>query len=522
MAEQFDAVVLGSGAGGLTAALALRSRGAEVALIEADGVLGGTSAIGGGNLWIPGNAAMVRAGHADDLAGALAYLRRVSGPGPRSANARAFVDHGTRLVEFVETHSALRFGSIPRHDYHPDWDGAGFGRSLEPDPFAAGDLLSERASWFRTNPTRAPLTYVEYRQGADPELIASRRGQDVRTQGAALVAGLGHACLTRGVEVVKGSSVITAAPGAEGGYAVELTGSRTLHAPALVIATGGFAGSPQMRRAFLPAVDFETLSVGRGVGDGLRFGLDCGAALFGIGDGWLGATHAPGDGRPASLVVRELALPGSMLVNGDGRRFVNEALGYNDVGKGMLAFDPARGSYDCAHAWLVFDAAFRARHPVLGVSPDSPPSASWKQANDLTALALALALPPGELEQSVERMNEAAASGVDPEFGRGGDPHQRFNGDSGHSPNPCLGPIAKPPFFAAPIRPGLCNTKGGLDVDARARVLDRDGSPIPGLHAVGDVAATVMGHGYAGAGASLGPAMTFGMIAAEVIANGNG
>jgi succinate dehydrogenase/fumarate reductase flavoprotein subunit len=520
MVERYDAVVIGSGAGGLTAALALRCRGAPVALVEADDVVGGTSAIGGGNLWIPGNAAMARAGQTDDLAGAFAYLRRVSGPGPRSANARAFVEHGARLVEFVEAHSLLRFGSIPRYDYHADWDGAGFGRSLEPAPFAAGDLLRERASWFRTNPTRAPLTYVEYRQGADAELIASRHAEDIRTQGAALVAGLGHACLTRGVEVVKRSPAITVTHDSGGGYVVELAGSRTLRAPALVIATGGFAHSPQLRRAFLPAIDFETLSVGRGVGDGLRFGLGCGAALFGIGDGWLGATHVPGNGGPASLVVRELALPGSMLVNRDGRRFVNEALGYNDVGKGMLAFDPARGSFFCAHSWLVFDAAFRARHPVLGVSPDDPPAASWKQANDLSALALALALPKGELEQSVERMNEAAASGSDREFGRGSDAHQRFNGDAGHSPNPCLGPIATPPFFAAPIKLGLCNTKGGLDVDSHARVLNCDGSPIPGLYAVGDVAATVMGYGYAGAGASLGPAMTFGMMAAESIATG--
>lgn len=517
MAQRYDAVVLGSGAAGLTAALALRSRGAQVALIEADEVLGGTSAIGGGNLWIPGNAAMARAGQVDEPASALAYLRRVSGPGPRSANARAFVDNGAMLAEFVESHSALRFGSIPRHDYHPTWAGAGFGRSLEPDPFDAGKHLSDRASWFRTNPTRAPLTYVEYRQSANAELVALRRSQDVRTQGAALVAGLGHACLTSGVHVIKGSPVIAAARRADGDYSVELADTRTMRTPALVIATGGFAGSRQLRRAFLPSVEFEVLSAGRGQGDGLRIGLDCGAALFGIGDAWLGATHSPGEGRPSSLVVRELALPGSMLVNADGRRFVNEALGYNDVGKGMLAFDPARGSYHCANAWLVFDAAFRAKYPVLGISPDGPAPISWKQAGDLTALSLEMALPPGELEQSVERINEAAQSGTDREFDRGGDPHQRFNGDSANIPNPCLGRISTPPFFAAPIRPGLCNTKGGLDVDSRARVLNRDGSPVPGLYAVGDVAATVMGYGYAGAGASLGPAMTFGMIAAESI-----
>lgn len=513
---RMDAIVIGSGAAGLTAALALRHGGADVTIIEAEELLGGTSAIGGGNLWIPGSGPMARAGHADDPAQAYAYLRKVSGPQPRSANARAFIDHGARMVDFVEAHSALRFASIPRHDYHPDWTGAGFGRSLEPDPFEAGALLSARADWFRTNPVRAPLTYVEYRGGADAALAAARRRGDVRTQGAALVAGLGHGCIDAGVDVMRGVAVraISRQPD---GYEVMLADDRQLAARAVVLAAGGFAADPRMRRAMLPAVDFISLAAGRALGDGIGFGLDCGAGLFGIGDGWLGAAHAPDDGRPAFLVVRELALPGSMLVNGQGRRFVNEALGYNDVGRGMLAFDPAQGSYVCANAWLVFDADFRARHPVLGIAPDQPIPATWRQSDDIASLARMLATPPDALERSVTLMNEAADLGVDPQFGRGGDPHQRFNGDSRHRPNPCLGPIARAPFYAAPITPGLCGTKGGLAVDADARVLDRGGTPIEGLYACGDVAATVMGFGYAGAGASLGPAMTFAMLAAEAI-----
>lgn len=514
-----DAVVIGSGAAGLTAALTLQHSGANVAIIEAEELLGGTSAIGGGNLWIPGSGPMSRAGCGDDAAGAYAYLRRVSGPQPRSANARAFIDHGARLVDFLEAHSALRFSSIPRHDYHPDWIGAGFGRSLEPEPFEAGALLSDRAAWFRANPTRAPLTYVEYRGEGDEALVAKRRRSDVRTQGAALVAGLGHACLAAGVQVMRGIAVSALLRQPTGGYEVVLADDRRLAAGAIVLATGGFAANPQMRRAMLPAVNFVPLSAGRALGDGIRFGLDCGGDLFGIGDGWLGAAHMPDDGGPPFLVVRELALPGSMLVNADGRRFVNEALGYNDVGRGMLAFDPARGSYFCASAWLIFDAEFRTRKSVLGISPDDPIPPTWRQADDVVNLAQMLSMPAHELERSVALMNEAAERGIDRQFGRGGDPHQRFNGDSRHGPNPCLGRIGRAPFYAAPIEPGLCSTKGGLAVDADARVLDRAGSPIAGLYACGDVAATVMGFGYAGAGASLGPAMTFAMLAAEAIAS---
>ncbi|GLV26403.1 FAD-dependent oxidoreductase [Sphingobium sp. Cam5-1] len=516
--QSVDAVVIGSGAAGLTAALALRHAGADVMLVEAEDVLGGTSAIGGGNLWIPGSSPMARAGYGDDLDAAATYLRRVGGTQPRSDNIDAFIGHGARMVDFIEARGALRFTAIPRHDYHPDWDGAGFGRSLEPEPFSAGALLQERAGWFRTNAGRAPLTYVEYRAGGNPATVAMRREEDIRTQGAALVAGLGYSCIDMGVDMVRSVAVNAVKRQQNGRFAIELADGRDVDAASVVIASGGFAADPAKRRALLPAVDFVPLTAGRAMGDGLRFGLDCGADLFGLGDGWLGAVHAPDDGRPPFLVVRELALPGSMLVNGDGHRFVNEALGYNDVGRGMLAFDPARGSYFCARAWLIFDAAFKARSPVLGIAPSDSAPMNWRQADDLVELARKLSMPADALKRSAERMNEAADNGNDKDFGRGGDPHQRFNGDPSHVPNPCLGEISTPPYYAAPILPGLCGTKGGLLVDAEARVLDRSGDPIRGLYACGDVAPTIMGFGYAGAGASLGPGMTAALLAAEAIA----
>lgn len=511
------AVVIGSGAAGLTAALALRLGGTDVALIEAEDVLGGTSAIGGGNLWIPHNGPMIRAGRPDDASLAYQYLRRVSGTQPQADNAKAFVEHGPRMVEFIEASSAMRFSSIPRHDYHANWDGAGFGRSLEPEPFAAGDLLADKAGWFATNPSRAPLTYVEYREAVDPEVAESRRRDDVRTQGAALVAALGHACLRAGVEVMRGIPVESLSCSSPNLYEVQLGDGRRITAYAVILATGGFAGSDAMRRAMLPGVEFISLATGRSVGDGLRLGVDCGATLFGLGDGWLGAGHQPGDGRPPFLVVRELALPGSMLINSDGRRFVNEALGYNDVGKGMLQFDPGRGSYLCAAAWLIFDSEFRERRSVLGVAPGAPVPENWRCADTIEGLANMLPVPADELARSVTIMNDAAKSGYDLEFDRGGDAHQIFNGEAGFGPNPCLGSIAQAPFFAIPISPVLCGTKGGLEVDADARVIGRDRRAIDGLYACGDVAASVMGFGYTGAGASIGPAMTFAFLAAEDI-----
>lgn len=510
-----DVVVVGSGAAGMTAALSARLKGADVALVEFDELFGGTSAIGGGNLWIPGSTPMVRSDRHDDPGRALSYLRQVSGHQPSIENARAFIEHGPRMVDLVEQNSALRFSSIARFDYHADWDGAAFGRSLEPHPFDAGGLLGTQAHWFRTNPTRAPLTYSEYRAGPDPGLVAERRIHDVRTQGAALVSGLGHALLLAGARMTRGAGLEMLERDGTDTYLAVLTNGDRLKAKSVILASGGYAANAGMRRALLPSVEFVSLASGRAWGDGIRAGLDCGAGLSGIGDGWLGAVHVPQDGRPPFLVVRELALPGSMLINGDGRRFVNEALGYNDVGRGMLSFDPSRGRFFCAEAWLIFDASFRARHPVLGVGPLDAVPGVWRQAESIAALADSLSMSARDLQQSVDRMNDAAVSGIDAQFGRGQDEHQRFNGDARHGPNPCLGTILQAPFYAAPIVPGLCGTKGGLAVDERARVLDRSGEPIPGLFACGDVAESVMGFGYAGAGASIGPAMTFGMLAAE-------
>jgi hypothetical protein len=217
------------------------------------------------------------------------------------------------------------------------------------------------------------------------------------------------------------------------------------------------------------------------------------------------------------LVVRELALPGSILINEAGRRFVNESLGYNDVGSAMLVFDSAQAIYPCARSWLIFDEGFRKKYAVLGVPPNASPPSHWAQARDLSQLAAQISVPAPALAETARKMNAYADDGIDLDFGRGGDAHQRFNGDDQHGPNPCLGKLDSAPFYAASIRPGICSTKGGLAVNERGQVIDRGGEPIENLYACGDIAESVMGFGYAGAGASIGPAMTFAMLSANAI-----
>lgn len=511
----FDAAIIGAGAAGLTAAVVLGNAGAKVIVAEAERAFGGTSAIGGGNLWIPNNPIMTRDGRSDSLPEAFAYLRKVSGETPSESNVRAFLEHGPRLIEFLENHTELRFASIDRPDYHPQWYGAASGRSLEPLPFEAS-MLGSDAHLFRTNLSRAPVTYVEARAVVAPDLISARRAKDVRTQGAALIAGLGHGCLAVGVRLECNARVVSVKRCSHR-FELRLADDLIINAGAIVIASGGFGLNPTLRRAFLPSVEFLSLSAGRANGDGMGFGLDLGGALSGLGHAWLGAAHFPGGNISPCMVVRELALPGSILINETGQRFVNESMGYNDVGSAMLSFDVVEAGYPCARAWLVFDDKFRSKYTVLGNAPSMPPPTHWFRAADLNQLADLISTPGAALAESVKKMNSYAVGGVDFEFGRGGDAHQRFNGDETQGPNPCLGKLESPPFYAVPIRPGICSTKGGLAVNEYGQIIGRNGEMISNLFACGDVAESIMGYGYAGAGASIGPAMTFAMLSAKAI-----
>jgi hypothetical protein len=195
------------------------------------------------------------------------------------------------------------------------------------------------------------------------------------------------------------------------------------------------------------------------------------------------------------------------LVNASGKRFADEASSYNDLGKAFLDFDPATHRFPNEKAWLIFDRSFKSTRLIAGLAPHQQPD--WVlHATDLDSLAHKAGIDPIGLSETVAAFNRAAAKGADPDFGRGGNPHDRYNGDPSHMPNPCLAPITEEPFFAVQVRLGANGTKGGLAVDSRSRVLGMDGEPVEGLFAVGEAAAALMGPGYAGSGASLGPALT--------------
>jgi 3-oxosteroid 1-dehydrogenase len=286
----------------------------------------------------------------------------------------------------------------------------------------------------------------------------------------------------------------------------------------VLIATGGFERNEQMRRQYQQAPigsDWTTGATGN-TGDGIVAGQRLGAATGLLDDAWWGPSIPLPRGPYFCLAERNL--PGCVMVNGAGRRFVNESAPYVDAVHAMYAGN----TEDNPHipAWLVFDQRYRDRYVFAGLPPGRPLPRRWYAAGavfrapDLGKLAAAIGVDPDGLAQTVARFNSFAEAGTDEDFHRGESAYDRYYGDPRVRPNPNLAPLARAPFYAVKIVPGDLGTKGGLRTDARARVLRPDGSVIPGLYAAGNASAAVMGHSYAGAGATIGPAMTFGYLAA--------
>jgi 3-oxosteroid 1-dehydrogenase len=290
----------------------------------------------------------------------------------------------------------------------------------------------------------------------------------------------------------------------------------------VLIATGGFERNEEMRRRYqrAPAGAQWTTGAPGNTGDGILAGLDLGAATGLMDDAWWGPSIALPGGPYFCLAER--SLPGCLLVNGAGQRFVNESAPYVDAVHAM--YDGNTPENPHIPAWLVFDQRYRDRYVFAGLPPGRALPRRWYaagsvvRAGDLAGLAQAAGVAADGLAKTVTRFNEFAAAGRDEEFGRGESAYDRYYGDPRVRPNPNLAALARPPFYAVRIVPGDLGTKGGLSTDSRARVLREDGTPIPGLYAAGNASASVMGHSYAGAGATIGPAMTFGYIAARSMA----
>jgi 3-oxosteroid 1-dehydrogenase len=543
--DAYDVVVVGSGAAGMTAALAAAHQGLRVVVLEKAGRFGGSTARSGGGVWIPNNEALPRDG--DTPEEARRYLAAIVGEVVPRELREAFLDHGPDLVRFVQRHTPLRFQWVPGYsDYHPEAPGgrAG-GRSVEPKPLDGRILGAELADLeppYSASPLGVPITQADYRWlslvarhprgvlrllGLGTRWLAGHlTGKHLLAMGQALAAGLHAGLQQAGVTVRPDTPLVDLVTGHDRVTGVLTKHGEVIHARrGVILAAGGFEHNEELRTKYQrqPIGTAWTVGAKANTGDAITAGMKLGAAVDLMDDAWWGPT-IPLTGGPW-FALAERSRPGCLLVDGRGERFVNESAPYVEAVHAMYGAGDGPGEH--IPTWLVFDQRYRNRYMFTGIGPRQPLPGRWfkagiaAKASTLGTLAERIGVPAQALESTVDRFNGFARNGVDEDFQRGQSAYDHYYGDPRNRPNPSLGPVDQPPFYAVKIVPGDLGTKGGLRIDAHARVLREDGSVIAGLYAAGNTSAAVMGHTYAGPGATIGPAMVFGYLAATHLATQN-
>ncbi|MBD5802712.1 3-oxosteroid 1-dehydrogenase [Azoarcus sp. Aa7] len=558
--NQFDVIVVGSGAGALTSALVAADNGLSVLVVEKSDKYGGTSSISGGGIWIPNNHHFAAKGGKDSYDKALQYLKAATGGVVPETRLRAYLDNAPKMIRHLEAKSRVRYAVAEKYpDYYQHLPGSlPGGRTLDPELFdtsvlgdelphlrqgAPSNLLMGRIAWTARQAHKAMSREFGWRFMVLGLMLRFKLDFKWRRKskfdrraalGTALIASLRRSLQDRKVplwlktefrELVMDGGRVCGVRVVREGREVEIRALR-----GVIFGSGGFEQNQTLRERYLPQptqAGWSATPPGNNMGAALEAGIAAGAATALLDKAWWAPTiRVPKEEKPRG-VFAERAFPGAIVVNGRGRRFVNEAAPYLEFVEAMYKDQQASGARSIP-AWVVFDASFRfnyAMGPLMPaqIMPDSRLRKEWLgtvywKAPTLAELAAQVGVDPKGLEETARKMNEYARTGLDADFARGGNVFDRYYGDSNVKPNPCLAPVQKGPFYAMRLDAGDIGTKGGLLTNEQAQVVREDGSPIPGLYAVGNCSAAVMGLGYPGAGATLGPAMTFGYVAANHIA----
>lgn len=551
MQRDCDVLVIGSGAGGLATAITAKKHGLSVLVIEKEPVFGGTTAFSGGVLWVPGNRHGKEANPGDTRAAARAYLQAETGNFFQPEAIDAFLQAGPQMLDWFERETAVRFVPTLYPDYHPTVEGGvDVGRSVLAAPFDTSALGPELKRlrpplatitfmgmmfnssnadikhFFNATKSLTSFAYVTKRLAAHAlEVLRHGRGVQV-TSGNALAARLAKSCFDLHIPILTETPALrlTLEDGRVTG--AEVPGGRIAARKGVVLACGGYAQDLARRAgvyAHLKAGGDHFSPVPQGnTGDGIRLGEEVGGAFdaeFAQPAAWMPVSRVPGKGVFPHLLDRYK--PGMIAVGANGRRFTNESESYHDVGAAMVAQMRAGGDASC---WLICDRRTIRKYGLGHAKPAPMPLWMWtrtgylKKGRSLADLARACGIDAKGLEATVAAYNRGAVQGRDDAFHRGETSFNRYLADPDNKPNPCVAPVAQGPFYAVKLEMGDLGTFDGLKTTVEGQVQTRSGAAIPGLYAVGNDRASIMGGNYPGAGITLGPAMVFGWITGRHLA----
>ncbi len=538
--REYDVVIVGSGGAALAAALGAHDAGLSAVMIESSAKWGGNSNKSGGGMWLPNNPLMRQEGAGDSREEALTYLAATAKNEYRAtspARQEAFVDGVEDWVTTCQKYGIKLVRARDYADYYPELPGGKIGRALEMYPIGLKPLGSWRKSmasaaalpimtddvWLLS---RAFVTVSGFKRGVQL-VLRTLRGL---LTGKGILGGIGVAftgSLLREAVVNGSAELLLETPMTDliiendrvvGVKATHKGTDVTIRArKGVILGSGGFDGNREKRKA-LQGIEGALSGVLTNLGLPIEIAERHGAALELMEDAWWGASVIsanPGVEDP-SFLVGERAMPYSIIVDDQGKRFANEAESYIDIGHHMLEHN-ITGRW-----WMIADKRHRRylRNYLLvpGVKKKLTAQGHYAEADTIEELATKIGIEPNALRETVDRFNGFAKTGIDGDFGRGNSAYDRYYSDPGVRPNPNLGPLEKAPFDAVELAIGDLGTKGGVLTDEHARALREDGSVIEGLYAAGNCSASVMGHTYPGPGSTLGPATVFGLIAARHIA----
>lgn len=551
---EYEVIVVGSGAAGMTAALVAADLGLRTIMVESCAELGGTTAVSGGAVWVPANHLMAELGYSDSLPEAMEYLRQTLGDEYDAAMARTYLETGPDLVRYLEARSRLAFRAGPLPDYYSNLPGGKDRyRALDPLPLPARELGQDigllrpphpQTVIFGATYTTGEVATILRKEKGWIGLIASRmarhyldipwlmrRGTSPRlTLGNALIGRLLLSLRDRKVPIqtetrlealVHGNDRIEGIAASHKGKMLRLRASR-----GVILAAGGFGANPHMRAKFLgraPDVERGVAPCDINTGEAIAAGMAAGAATRLMDEAWWIPVYRLESSGVTCGQFFDRAFPGCLIVNARGRRFMNDGANYDETGRAMAnaAAAPDEPSF------YIFDEHYRRNYlagPMLAMPrmfdatlPEDVKRIVVK-ADSLAELARKLGIDSDGLEAEAARYNSFAQTGIDEDFHRGEEAYERHYSDPNIAPNSTLGPIGKPPFYGIKVYAGDIGTKGGLATNCDAQVLDSAGRPIAGLYAAGSTAASMMGRTYPAGGVTIGPAMIFGARAAMHIA----